>query len=211
MPCASETCREWADCRVGATGDPGGAGVEGTRREAGSGDGFVDGTVLDDGPADDELVLLDPKAPRSRPKTDLGLDDDLSPEAIAQQVTSSAGVLGPLGRRWGGRTLEAGRGGRRCPLPSAQAVQGGASDRHEDSGAQRNRFRHIVFSADKHASFGLMPPKFSSGSVRPQFCRTLNLNFVPQRTGSRTLNLNLQFSKVQVHKSPVQVRTWFEL
>jgi hypothetical protein len=42
----------------------------------------VDGTEVDDGPADDELVPLDPMAPRSRPKN-LGLDDVLSPEAIA--------------------------------------------------------------------------------------------------------------------------------
>jgi hypothetical protein len=49
---------------------------------------------LEDGPLDDVLVLLDPKAPRSRPKTDLGLDDDLSPEAIAQQVNGLAGSMG---------------------------------------------------------------------------------------------------------------------
>jgi hypothetical protein len=71
---------------VGAPGDPTDVGVEGTEREAGVGEGLVDGTVLDDGAADDELVLLDPKAPRSQPKTDVGLDDDLSPGAIAQQL-----------------------------------------------------------------------------------------------------------------------------
>jgi hypothetical protein len=85
MPCASETCREWADCRVESTGDRAGTGIEGTGREAGSGKGFVDKTGLDDCPTDDELVLLDLKAPRSRPKTDLGRDGDLSRGAIARQ------------------------------------------------------------------------------------------------------------------------------
>jgi hypothetical protein len=65
--------------------------VEGTECEAGSDEGFVDGTVLDDCRADDELVLLDPKAPHSQLMTALGRDDDLLPEAIAQQVNGSAG------------------------------------------------------------------------------------------------------------------------
>jgi hypothetical protein len=86
MPCASETCREWADCRVGATGDPGGAGVDGAECEAGSGGGFVNEIVLDDCITDDELVLLDLTAPRIRPKKDVGLDDLSSGLAIAQQV-----------------------------------------------------------------------------------------------------------------------------
>jgi hypothetical protein len=45
----------------------------------------VNEVVLDDGLTDDELVLLDLKAPRSRPKMDVGLDD-LSSGVIAQQV-----------------------------------------------------------------------------------------------------------------------------
>jgi hypothetical protein len=45
----------------------------------------VDETVLADCPIDDELVLLDLKAPRSRPTTDLGRDGDLSRGAIARQ------------------------------------------------------------------------------------------------------------------------------
>jgi hypothetical protein len=42
--------------------------------------------VLDDCLRDAELVLLDLKAPRSRPKKDVGLDDLSSGALIAQQV-----------------------------------------------------------------------------------------------------------------------------
>jgi hypothetical protein len=59
--------------------------MEGTGREAGSDKGFVDETGLDDCPTDGELVVLDLKGPRSRPKTDQGRDGDLSRGAIARQ------------------------------------------------------------------------------------------------------------------------------
>jgi hypothetical protein len=71
---------------VGATGDPAGAGAEGTGRETGSGKRFVDEAVLDDCSTDnaDDDLRPDLKGSRSRFKKDVGLNDDLSSGAIAQ-------------------------------------------------------------------------------------------------------------------------------
>jgi hypothetical protein len=100
---------------------------------------FVDGTEVDDGPADDELVLLDPKAPRSRPKTDLGLDDDLSPEAIAASEKlggSDRTVEMTLGRKnaggWKGAAGDAlglrPGGARRCKAVQVTDTKSAALD-----------------------------------------------------------------------------------
>jgi hypothetical protein len=107
---------------VGATGDPAGTGIEGTGREAESGKGVVDETVLDDCPADDELVLLDLKASRSRPKTDVGRDGDLSRGVIARIRGRTLGRKGAKGLLQGA-------------APAAQAVQqqqGSHEDRRDD-------------------------------------------------------------------------------